>query len=83
MGIRKNRLDWNHLGKVVITSTHNLCFGAKIRKKIGIPCMPQFCYIKMGVERSIHFMDMLFTELSVHGDILLFHVSIILVLTDV
>ena len=28
-------------------SAHNLCFGAKIRK-IGIPCKPQFCYIKVG-----------------------------------
>ena len=31
MGIRKNRL-----AEAVLTSTHNLCFGAKIRK-IGIP----------------------------------------------
>ena len=31
-----------------LESTHNLCFGAKIRK-IGIPpCIPQFRYIKMG-----------------------------------
>ena len=30
MGTRKN-----HLGEAVLTSTHNLCFGAKIRK-IGI-----------------------------------------------
>ena len=28
-------------------STHNLCFGAKIRK-IGMPCKPQFFYIKVG-----------------------------------
>ena len=28
----------------VLTSTHNLCFGAKIRKKV-YPCIPQFCYI--------------------------------------
>ena len=33
-------------GEAVLTSTHNLCFGAKIReKKIGIPL--QFCYIKV------------------------------------
>ena len=25
-------------------STHNLCFRAKIRK-IGYPCIPQFCFI--------------------------------------
>ena len=29
------------------TSTHSPCFGAKIRK-IGYPCIPQFCYIKVG-----------------------------------
>ena len=28
-------------------STHNLCFRAKIRKKI-YPCTPQFHYIKVG-----------------------------------
>ena len=36
-------------GKAVLTSTHNLCFGAKIRKKV-YPCIPQFCYIKVGFE---------------------------------
>ena len=35
---------YNRLAEAVLTSTHNLCFGAKIRK-IGIP---QFCYIKVG-----------------------------------
>ena len=34
----------NRLAEAVLTSTHNLCFGAKIRK-IGIP---QICYIKVG-----------------------------------
>ena len=28
-------------------STHNLCFGAKIRKKV-YPCIPQFYCIKVG-----------------------------------
>ena len=28
-------------------STHNLCFRAKIRKKV-YPCTPQFYYIKVG-----------------------------------
>ena len=28
-------------------STHNLCFRAKIRKKVN-PCTPQFHYIKVG-----------------------------------
>ena len=32
---------------MVLKSTHNLRFGAKIRK-IGIPCISQFCYIKVG-----------------------------------
>ena len=32
---------------MVLTSTHNLCFGAKIRK-IGIPLQTQFYYIKVG-----------------------------------
>ena len=35
------------IAEAVLTSTHNLCFGAKIRK-IGIPCIPQFYYIKVG-----------------------------------
>ena len=34
-------------GYTLLTGTYNLCFGAKIRK-IGIPCIPQFCYIKVG-----------------------------------
>ena len=29
------------------TSTHNLCFGAKIRKNV-YPCKPQLYYIKVG-----------------------------------
>ena len=38
----------NCLGKAVLTSTHNLCFGAKIRK-IGKPLhIPVFLY-KSGV----------------------------------
>ena len=35
---------WNRLSEAVLTSTHNLCFRAKIRKE----CKPQFCYIKVG-----------------------------------
>ena len=37
---------WNRLSEAVLTSTHNLCFGAKIRKVY--PCKPQFYYIKVG-----------------------------------
>ena len=35
------------LSEAVLTSTHNLCFGAKIRKNV-YPCKPQFYYIKVG-----------------------------------
>ena len=42
MGTRENRL-----GEAVLTSTHNLCFRAKIRKH-EYPCKPQFYYIKVG-----------------------------------
>ena len=33
--------------EAVLTSTHDLCFRAKIRKKV-YPCKPQFYYIKVG-----------------------------------
>ena len=39
-------------GEAVLTSTHNLCFGAKIRK-IVYPCIPQFYYIKVGFKGVI------------------------------
>ena len=42
------------IGEAVLTSTHNLCFGAKIRK-IGIS--PVLVY-KSGVQGGIHFTDM-------------------------
>ena len=40
---------WNRLVEAVLMSTHNLCFGSKIRE-IGLvyPCKPQFYYIKVG-----------------------------------
>ena len=40
-----------------LTSTHNLCFGAKIRK-LGIPLHTPFCYIKVGFGVGTHFTDM-------------------------
>ena len=40
----------------VLTSTHNLCFGAKIRK-IGIPLHTVLLY-KSGVQGGIHYTDM-------------------------
>ena len=30
-------------------STHNVCFGEKIRKKV-YPCKPQHCYVKVGLK---------------------------------
>ena len=44
MGTRKNRPI-----EAVLTSTHSLCFKAKI---MYTPCETQFCYIKWGVWRS-------------------------------
>ena len=38
---------YNRLIEAVLMSTHNLCFRAKIRKKV-YPCTPQFYYIKVG-----------------------------------
>ena len=38
---------FNRLSEAVLTSTHNLCFRAKIRKNV-YPCKPQFYYIKVG-----------------------------------
>ena len=33
--------------EAVLTSNHNLCFEAKIRKNV-YPCKPKFYYIKVG-----------------------------------
>ena len=38
--------------EAVLTSTHNLCFRAKIRKNV-YPCKPQFYYIKVGC-KGVH-----------------------------
>ena len=43
VGTRKNRF-----GKAVLTSTHNLCFGSKIRKICILLQTPVFLYIKVG-----------------------------------
>ena len=34
------------MNETVLMSTHNLCFGSKIRKNI-YPCIPKFYYIKV------------------------------------
>ena len=45
MGTRYNRLS-----EAVLTSTHNLCFKAKIRQN-EYPCKPKFYDIKVGCKR--------------------------------
>ena len=40
-------IDCGYTLEPPLTSTHNLCFRAKIRKN-EYPCKPQFDYIKMG-----------------------------------
>ena len=36
------------IAESVLTSTHVLCFGTKIRKKMVYLCQPQFCHMKVG-----------------------------------
>ena len=43
--------------EAVLTSTHNLCFGAKIRK-IGITLHTPVLLYKNGVQGGIHYTDM-------------------------
>ena len=43
--------------EAVLTSTHNLCFGAKIRK-IGIPLHTPVLLCKSGVQGGIHCTNM-------------------------
>ena len=43
--------------EAVLTGTHNLCFGAKIRK-IGIPLHTPVLLYKSGVQGGIHYRDM-------------------------
>ena len=40
-------IDCGYTLEPPLTSTHDLCFGAKIRKNV-YPCKPQFYYIKVG-----------------------------------
>ena len=46
-----------HRTEAVLTSTHNLCFGPKIRKKSDTPAYPVLPY-KRRVEGGIHCTDM-------------------------
>ena len=43
--------------EAVLTSTHNLCFGAKLRK-IGIPLHTPVLLYKSGVQGGIYYTDM-------------------------
>ena len=45
------------LNEAVLTSTHNVCFGSKIRK-IGLPLQTPFFLYKSGVQGGIHYTDM-------------------------
>ena len=40
-------IDCGYTLEPPLTSTHNLCFRAEIRKNV-YPCKPQFFYIKVG-----------------------------------
>ena len=50
-------LEPPRLAEAVLTSTHNQCFGAKIRK-IGIPLHTPVLLYKSGVQGGIHCTDM-------------------------
>ena len=51
----KHRL-WVHV-RTASASTHNLCFGSKIRK-LGVPLQTPVLLYKSGVQGGIQFMDM-------------------------
>ena len=53
-------IDYGYtLEEAVLTSTHNLCFGSKIRKKCIPLYTPVLLHKKSGVQGIIHFTDML------------------------
>ena len=49
------------LAKAVLSRTHNLCFGPKIRKT-GIPLQTPVLLYKSGVKGDIHFMEQLIMD---------------------
>ena len=57
-------IDCGYTLKAVLRSTHNLCFGAKIRK-IGIPMQTPFFYIKVGL-KGVSFSRTCFPDDSKH-----------------
>ena len=55
--------------EVVLTSTHNLCFGGKIRK-IDIPLHTTVLLFKIGVQGGILYVDMFsFTRMCFRDDL--------------
>ena len=54
-----------HASEAVLTSTHNLCFGAKIRKKNVYPCKPQFYYIKVGC-KGVYILRTCYPDVWIH-----------------
>ena len=46
-------------GEAVLTSTHNLCFRAKIRKIMYTPVNPSLLIYKKWVVSGLHYTDML------------------------
>ena len=49
---------WNRLAEVALTSTHNVCFGSKVRK-LDISLHTPVLLYKSGVEGGIQYTDML------------------------
>ena len=49
--ISAQNIDCGYLGEAVLTSTHNLCFWAKIKSNV-YPCKPQFffCFVFFGIK---------------------------------
>ena len=48
----------SQIGEAVLTSIHNLCFGAKITKLIGIPLHTPGLLYKSGDTGGIRFMNL-------------------------
>ena len=57
------------LSESVLTSVHNLCFRAKIRKKC-ISCKPQFYYIKVGCKPQFYYIKLGCKGSILHGNVI-------------
>ena len=53
-------IDRGYILELPLTSTHNLCFRAKIRKKLYTPANPSFYYIKVWCKGDVNYMGVLF-----------------------